>query len=235
MKFKLISFSMLFVMSQTAMAQEFDSKNTVPTAPKESSKQPPYKVGGRDQRVRFFVADDKDSSGKTDADKHLNNSPQHQQILKDPIPVSDFYYDANYRRVEIKYPVTHLGKIANSPNNVGLSDFSQSSHFGLVVNPSLITCAADILKVVKRVGDKNAKIMDEHKVDEINVFLRPIEKKAAVTERKDYKLWITPVAAIPNDPALNIMVPYATAEDSCMIPSDKAVDKALKNAAAAGN
>ncbi|HLD74833.1 MAG TPA: hypothetical protein VJB34_08040 [Bdellovibrionota bacterium] len=204
-------FFSVLLFSLQGMAQEFQVKNTLNV----------FEVGGRAQRVRFYL------SNKAATDELLVNTRQSNLISGDP------------RRYNTSTQYSSLwGALASNPSSGNyLAQFSESSdQFGLVINPSLVLCAADLLRRVKEVGDKHEAIFNAKgkEIDEINIFLKPVlVVKAEPKSESDYKLQIADVqnAQTPRDPALNVQVPFNVTNSECALPSVEALETALLSAA----
>src|SRR5262245_24810694 len=119
-----------------------------------------YSIGGRPQRVRFLLA----SHGQTfDQMQQILGPDRSRSIVKlieDPI------------QSEPDRPQGKFIRAARAPGEFpALSSFAEGndSFVGLVINPGLVMCLANLLDRVKSVGDHHAALFNDEAIDEINL------------------------------------------------------------------
>jgi hypothetical protein len=163
-----------------------------------------YQVGKRKQRVRFFI------SNIANVKKYFSDAPGSTKRGKD--------------HLRENIAASHFCNIAVAPSNAGLNTFAETCNTrGIIVQPSLMNCAMTALNTVSAVGNKYPDVFDKWRIDEINIFVKPVEKIHDV----DFKLEIAPVAAKPKDPALNVQVVFNVAEDQCYVSDSASLEKSL--------
>ena len=212
---QIILFS-IAIFSFETMAR-FNVKNNVDTVnndDKDSTYLYVYEVGGREQRIRFFI-----------------NNERYLDSYK--IPRNGVIYDdPNARKLYEDYAVTtysphsRLAVITQRPKSIGLDDFIRSTRRGLVVNPPLILCAAKVLEQITRMSEDLNHLYDRWKIDEINIVLYLYITKSPDNDRL-YKFEISPVPNIPNDLALNVQIPVAVPSGECMLTTDAEMRDAI--------
>jgi hypothetical protein len=173
-----------------------------------------FKVGKRNQRVRFFLSDG------VNIMNYLAKSPAYYSVVNDDVK------DQNSK-------FSHFAAISKQVNETSFYVFGGASDStGLIVNFQLLACAIDLGKLLKTSGDKNIDIFNYYKIDEINIFLKP----TIVKKHGDYKLSITPISPVSkNPPALNMQIPFLIRKNECMLPTELAIDLALQEAACKGS
>ena len=195
-------------------AQEFQVKNTLNV----------FRVGDREQRVRFYISNHDAISSL------LSNTPQYNKVRSDGLKTNSS-------------TETLFNVVVSTPREAGFVEFGENSNWnGVAVNPALVLCATDLLKLVKKIGDKvtvtvegrEVTLFNRESIDEINLFLKPvthIRKGLLDVGGTDYKLEIGPVSARPRDPALNVQVPFNVTNSECALPTEEALETSLKSAA----
>lgn len=203
--------ALILAFASTSQAwQTFQTSNTVDGTVVPSAQS--FTMGGRVQRVRFFL-----SNKKNITSAYTQESPQFQTMLRDPLRSAYSNLFANS---------------ISSPVSANLGRFGEDSEaLGLIVNPFLVVCASDLLKMVQTAGNTNKEVIDKWAIDEINIFLKPVRN---IVE-SDYKLEISPVAARPLDPALNVQIPVSVGIGTCALPKQESLNSALIKAAQMGN
>lgn len=188
-----------------AYSQEFQTTNTI-----GGEVQNTFRIGGRTQRVRFFLSNSKNISN------FLSGSKQIDILLYDP---------------GIGASRSYLASSSASPISIGFGDFSEySDAYGVIVNFPLLSCAAKLVDLVKIVGDTKKEEFGIIKINEINIFLKPV----SFVEMKDYKLAIEPVPQDKRDAALNIQIPIVMPDSICALPTLEALENAFKDAVCKG-
>ena len=172
-----------------------------------------YQIGGREQRVRFFIANDNKYFTTSSSSSSSSSSNAHEKIKTDP--ARNFMRRGSY-----------FGFISETPKTIGLEPFTKrdSLSFGLIVQPRLVLCAAKMLEKIERVSVGLEYIYEQWQIDEVNIFLYLTK---SVDENQDYKLEIDPVPDIPKDPALNVQIPVETPHGKCMLPTDNELKEAI--------
>jgi hypothetical protein len=159
-------------------------------------------MGQREQKVRFFVADDKRAVDL------VSNSPQDILMRRD-VDIS--------KSENSKWSL--FGMVVQAPATVGLQKFSDSSLFnGLAVTPQLMICAAEGLKNLKSAGDKTPRVFQNWQIDVVNVFIKPVQH-ASEAESK--------MAIDPKLKALNFQLSVWTRSGDCFLPSADEIQEAL--------
>lgn len=161
-----------------------------------------FKVGQREQKVRFFIADDKRSIDL------VSNSPQ-DALLKKDVEIS--------KSENSKWSL--FGMVVHGPASVGLQKFSDNSMFnGLSVSPQLMVCASEGLKNLKIAGDKMPRVFQNWQIDVVNIFVKPVQQ-ASEAESK--------MAIDPKLKALNFQLSVWTRSGDCFLPSAEDIGEAL--------
>jgi hypothetical protein len=172
--------------------------------------QRPFKIGRREQRVRFFLS--RPAHIKT----HITDSPQEDKMKTDRKKGSQ---------------ISPMAFIAGEPTDNALSEISEGARYpGLVVNPVMISCLSELLKKAKVAGDNNPNIMENAEIDEFNLFLLPVQNAAHLkTIFEPTKLQISPVSEDRTnlDPAINIQIPFLLSGGKCLVPTSRELGKAM--------
>lgn len=161
-----------------------------------------FKVGQREQKVRFFMADDKRA---TDL---VSNSPQ-DGLLKKDVEIS--------KSENTKWSL--FGMVVHAPFSLGMQKFSDNSMFnGVAVSPQLMMCAAEGLRNLKNAGDKTPRVFQNWQIDVVNIFVKPVQH-ANEAESK--------MAIDPKLKALNFQLSVWTRSGDCFLPSADEIGEAL--------
>lgn len=167
-----------------------------------------YKVGGREQRVRFFA-------GNVQYLDFDDNSAFH----------STDRLKGDSLRLNQKY--SWLGAISEVPHKAGFTPFlgEKNRRYGLIISPHLVLCGSKLLEQLQKVGENEdvKKIFEKFKIDEINIFLFIT---TANDPKKHYKLEIA-----PEGPALKIQIPLIVPSGECLLTGDKRLREAIEKAA----
>ncbi|MBL7544424.1 MAG: hypothetical protein JNL11_11465 [Bdellovibrionaceae bacterium] len=161
-----------------------------------------FKMGQREQKVRFFVADDQKSIDL------VSNSPQ-DLLLKKDVEIS--------KSENTKWSL--FGMVVQAPATLGLQKFSDSSMFnGLAVSPQLMMCAAEGLKNLKLASDKVPRVFQNWQLDTVNVFVKPVQHSGDAESK---------MAIDPKLKALNFQLSVWTRSGDCFLPSAEEIQEAL--------
>jgi hypothetical protein len=178
-----------------------------------------WRIAGRAQRVRYFLADAEavrrfwwfgsQSSTHSEGFNHLVNDPIRSNQVGS---VFNFF------------------AAGNSSTAVGYSEIGGNSNsWSSIVSPHLVVCATDMLKLVTQSSDKYRDVFERYKIDEINIFIKPVARVVDLRE-EDSRLDIAKVAARPRDPALNVRIPFVIENHRCMLPTVTVFERALEHA-----
>lgn len=189
--------------SGTPRAVKPEAYNTVD--PTVVAKQRTFTVGNRPQRVRFLLG------GTTDSiNQFFNGAAQVTQIARDTRGTSN-NEGLGFARFCANGAAMGYQAICES-NTVA----------GIIVNPRLIMCASETLKLVEEAGNALPEVLARWQIDEINIIVYPVNEQP---EDKHYAVSIDtvqPVTPPPAntrpvmvDPALNVRVPFSIQNDRC--------------------
>lgn len=161
-----------------------------------------FKIGQREHKVRFFVADDQRALDL------VSNSPQDNLLRKD-VGIS--------KAENSKWSL--FGLVVHAPSFMGLQKFSDSSMFnGLAVSPQLMICASEGLKHLKIAGDKTPRVFQNWQIDTMNIFVKPVQH----ANEAESKMSIDPKLK-----ALNFQLSVWTRSGDCFLPSSEEIAEAL--------
>lgn len=161
-----------------------------------------YQIGGRGQRVRLLLADDRNIQ------KYISGSPQ--DVL--------FKTDSKVAKSE-NDKWSPMAMIIEAPANLGLAKFSDDSTFnGLAVSPQLLLCATGALKNLADASTNRNRVYQNWQINEVNVLVKPVQHSAEAESKMaiDSKLH-----------ALNFQVSLWTRSGDCFLPSVTEIGTAL--------
>ncbi len=159
-----------------------------------------YSMGGRPQRVRFFITD------QVATNDLLMASPQDQLFL------TDLNINKGY-----KYSV--FGMIIQSPTAVGSRKFSEASNYnGLAVSPQLVVCAAQALATLKQASDGRTRAFQNWQLNTTNIYVKPVEHAFQAQSR---------MAIDVHQKTLNFQIALWTRSGDCFLPNKEQMEQAL--------
>lgn len=161
-----------------------------------------FKMGQREQKVRFFVADDQKSLDL------VSNSPQ-DLLMKKDVDIS--------KSENTKWSL--FGMVVQAPATVGLQKFSNNSLFnGLAVTPQLMMCAAEGLRNLKEASDRVPRVYQNWQIDSVNVFVKPVQHSNEAESK---------MAIDPKLKSLNFQLSVWTRSGDCFLPTVEEITEAL--------
>lgn len=161
-----------------------------------------YQIGGRAQRVRLMLADDRSIQ------RLISGSPQ--DLL--------FKTDSKVAKTE-NDKWSPMAMIIEAPVNLGLSKFSDDSTFnGLAVSPQLLLCATGALKNLAEASGSRNRVYQNWQINEVNIMVKPVQHAVEAESKMaiDSKLH-----------ALNFQVSMWTRSGDCFLPSTTDIGTAL--------
>jgi hypothetical protein len=159
-----------------------------------------YTMGGRPQRVRFFITD------QVATENLVMQSPQ------DHLFTSDLKINKG-----LKYSV--FGIIIESPTAVGSRKFSEASNYnGLSVSPQLMVCASQALATLKQASDSRGRAFQNWQLNTTNIYVKPVEHAFQAQSR---------MAIDVEQKTLNFQIALWTRSGDCFLPSKEEMEQAL--------
>ncbi|MEQ1878175.1 MAG: hypothetical protein ABL958_16145 [Bdellovibrionia bacterium] len=161
-----------------------------------------FEIGNRTQRVRYFLADDAQTTA----------------LLKDSAADQLLGKDANISKSE--NPKWSLfGYVIHAPALLGIAKFSSNSMYnGWAVAPQINLCATKMLDNLKAAGDQKSKVFQNWQIEKVNIFVKPVQHAKDAESRMaiDAKLR-----------ALNVQVSLWTRSGDCFTPGVPELAEAL--------
>ena len=176
----------------------------------------PFKIGGREQRVRFFLLQPEEA---------MYSDPNYESIRDDILRRND------------PNPISIFGTKVLDPSRIReFSHFApedspekEGRGYGLAVNAHLMLCASSQLAQVKRVSARLHNIYHRLGIDEINIFLFTADIHSV--DRNELRITYSGTSysqrRLRDSVALNILTPIRVPSGECGLDTDENLRTAL--------